>query len=53
MLDATGSIRTKFVVHMFAATGARPDALSKLKLKDVEEYQEDYQLDEPVQDESM
>jgi len=42
MLNSTGERRDKALIHFFCATGARPEAVCDLRLKDVEMYQDGF-----------
>lgn len=42
LLDSTGEKREKALVHVYSATGARPEALCELQLKHVESYQDGF-----------
>ena len=42
MLNSTGEKRDKALVHVFCATGARPEALCELQLKHVEQYRDGF-----------
>jgi len=42
MLNSTGEKRDKALIHVFCATGARPEALCELQLKHVEQYQDGF-----------
>jgi len=40
--SASGTKRNKAMIHFFAATGARPEAVCELKLKHISEYQDGF-----------
>ena len=42
LLESTGEKREKALVHIYSATGARPEAICDLQLKHVESYQDGF-----------
>jgi site-specific recombinase XerD len=42
LLDSTGEKREKALIHVYSATGARPEALCDLQLKHIEPYQDGF-----------
>ncbi len=42
LLDATDTKRDRALVHFFAASGARPEAVCELRLKNISEYECDF-----------
>lgn len=42
LLDSTGEKREKALIHVFSATGARPEAICDLQFKHIEQYQDGF-----------
>ncbi len=42
LLESTGEKREKALVHVYASTGARPEAICELQLKHIESYQDGF-----------
>jgi len=42
LLNACDTLRDRAIVHFFAATGARPEAVCELKLKNISEHNDDF-----------
>lgn len=42
LLESTGDKREKALIHIFAATGARPEAICKLQIKNMEPFQDGF-----------
>ena len=42
LLESTGEKREKALIHVFAATGARPEAICELQLKNMESFQDGF-----------